>query len=49
MEDFLNELEERLEILKKQKPNPVMEGRISELMLVIVRVQQIILLQLNVD
>jgi len=43
MEELYKELEERLSVLENQKQTDITQGRIAELLLVIVRVQQIIL------
>lgn len=43
MKEFYNELKERLKVLENQKSTTITDGRISELLLVIVRVQQILL------
>ena len=40
MEELYKELEERLKILENQVQTDITQGRIAELLLVIVRVQQ---------
>jgi hypothetical protein len=47
MKNLLKELEERLSYLKTLEETPTNNGKISELQLVIVRVQQIVLSNLN--
>ena len=43
MKELYKELLERLKVLEERKQTSITEGRIAELMLVIIRVQQLLL------
>ena len=47
MNELYKELQERMKELERRKQSKITEGRIAELQLVIIRVQQILLDSLN--
>jgi len=48
MDELYKELQERMKDLENRKQSKITEGRILELQLVIIRVQQIILNSINI-